>query len=128
MTYGNKTRWLSLRTAALALLPLGLALSGPLHHAQAQTLAPAVSCEAALASLMAAWNAVGYTEPSKPSQMIVYGRNGHTTTAGRFHYLQQEIRASAQECEANRQQEAMRHIDTVRLALNIGGPAAKFGD
>jgi hypothetical protein len=112
---------------ALLILPLGLALSGPGQHAQAQTQAAAPSCTAALAAMMAEWNQIGYQEPSKPSQMIVSGRNGQTTTAGRYYFLRAEIQASARSCEASRQEEAMQHINTVRVALASRGPMVQSG-
>jgi hypothetical protein len=115
------------RKAALLILPLGLAFAGLGQHAQAQPQASAPSCSAALADLMAQWNQVGYQEPSKPSQMIVSGRNGQTTTAGRYYFLRAEIQASARSCEASRQEEAMQHINTVRVALASRGPMVQSG-
>lgn len=111
------------RKAAMLILPLGLAMSGLGQHAQAQPS----SCSAALADLMAQWNQIGYQEPSKPSQMIVAGRNGQTTTAGRYYFLRAEIQASARSCEASRQEEAMQHINTVRVALAGRGPMVQSG-
>jgi len=43
------------RKATMLILPLGLAMSGLVQHAQAQPS----SCSAALADLMAQWNQVG---------------------------------------------------------------------
>ena|ERR1700722_4911532 len=111
--------------AAMLILALGLAFAGLGQHAQAQPQAP--SCSAALADLMAQWNQIGYQEPSKPSQMIVSGRNGQTTTAGRYYFLRAEIQASARSCEASRQEEAMQHINTVRVALASRGPMVQSG-
>jgi hypothetical protein len=70
--------------SALLLVPLGLALSVADHHsALAQTRAAAPSCAAALDALVSEWQSIGYAEPGKPAQMIVSGRHGYTTTAGR---------------------------------------------
>ncbi|MGA3000540.1 MAG: hypothetical protein ABSE20_02330 [Acetobacteraceae bacterium] len=128
MSNSNKNRSLCrFRKAAMLILPLGLALSGLGQHAQAQPQASAPSCSAALADLMAEWNRVGYQEPSKPSQMVVSGRNGQTTTAGRYYFLRAEIQASARSCEASRQEEAMQHINTVRVALAGRGTMVQSG-
>jgi hypothetical protein len=115
--------------AALLILPLGLALSGVRGQAaQAQTSTPALSCNAALSSLMAEWKAIGYSEPGKPSQMIVSGRHGYTTTAGRIRYLRQRIGSGARDCEAGREQEAMRNIGAAHEILAGKGLAVQFGD
>jgi hypothetical protein len=104
---------------ALLILPLGLALSGLGHHAsQAQTMVPGSSCSAVLDSLMSDWQSIGFAEPSKPAQMIVSGQHGYTTTAGHYNYMRQQIRAAARDCEAGRDEAALRHIDVVRANLN----------
>ena len=129
MTNSNQNRAARARKAALLILPLGLALYGlGQHTAQAQTVAPAPSCNAALASLMAEWQWIGYGEPGKPSQMIVSGRHGYTTTAGRFYYLRQQIRSGARDCEAGREQEAMRTIGSVHQVLARKDTGVQFGD
>jgi hypothetical protein len=102
----------------LAILPLGLALAtAGQAAAQAQPIAPATSCSAALDSLMAEWRSIGFAEPAKPTQMIVAGRHGYATTAGQFSFMRQEIGAAARECEAGHDQAALQHIGTVREAL-----------
>ena len=116
-------------TRALLILPLGLALSGlGVHTTSAQTQAPASSCAAALNTLMSEWQAIGFTEPSKPSQMVVLGRDGHSTTAGRFYYMRQLIRGSGRDCEAGREQDAMQHIDAVRVALERKNMVTQYGN
>ena len=100
--------------STLLILPLGLALSGFSHHAaQAQT----PSCSVALNSLMAEWQSIGFAEPSKPSQMIVAGQHGYTTTGGQFNFMRQEIRAGARDCASGNDATAMQHINTVRELL-----------
>src|ERR1700722_7155292 len=87
-----------------------------------------LSCTAALNSLMADWQWIGYAEPGKPSQMIVQGRHGYTTTAGRYYFLRQQIRDSARDCEAGRDTEARQNIAVVREALGVRGQATQFGN
>jgi hypothetical protein len=108
-------------TAAMLMLPLGLMLS--YHAARAQTQAAAPSCAAALDTLMSEWRSIGFAEPGKPSQMVVPGRHGYTTTGGQFNFMRQQIRAGATDCEAGREVEALRHIETVRGILARSGPA-----
>ena len=126
MTKSRQNRSL---TRALLILPLGLTLSGlGGHAASAQTQAPASSCAAALSSLMSEWQAIGFTEPSKPSQMIVVGRDGNTTTAGRFYYMRQLIRGSARDCEAGREQDAMQNINAAHVVLARKNTATQYGN
>jgi hypothetical protein len=102
----------------LAILPLGLMLSGAGHRAAlAQVQAPAPSCAASLDSLMSRWDYIGFAEPSKPSAAVVAGRRGYTTTGGQFHYMVQQIRIAARDCEAARNDEALEHIKTVQRLL-----------
>ncbi len=103
---------------ALVLLPLGCAMFGlGQPAAQAQTQVPA--CVAALDELTSRWQAIGFSEPSKPSQMIVVGANGYRTTGGQYIYMRQQIRVAARDCEQGRDAEALQHIDTVESALHI---------
>ena len=100
--------------STLLVLPLGLALSGLSQHtAQAQTQ----SCTAALNSLTAEWNSIGFAEPSKPAQMIVAGQHGYTTTGGQFNFMRQEIRAGARDCAAGSDATALQHINTAHVLL-----------
>jgi hypothetical protein len=102
---------------ALFILPLTMALSSfSYHEARAQTQAP--SCAAALGSLMSRWQSIGFAEPGKPAQMVVAGRRGYTTTRGQLKFMQQQIRASARDCEAGRDAEALAHINTVSAILD----------
>jgi hypothetical protein len=126
MTHVNQNRPRSVRSkleraiwAAVLTLPLGCALPGGGDHvAQAQTRVPGSSCGVALDGLMARWQSIGFTEPSKPAQQIVAGRNGTSTSGGQFNYMRTQIRAAAQDCDAGRDADAMRHIDTVSGILD----------
>jgi hypothetical protein len=104
---------------ALLILPLGVALSG--GGAQAQMLTPAPSCAAALDSLMAEWRSIGFAEPGKPTQMIVAGQHGYTTTGGQFNFMRTQIHLGARDCEAGRDADALQHINTVRRILEHSG-------
>jgi hypothetical protein len=126
MTYVKQNRPRSVRSkleraywAALLMLPLGCALPGAGNHAaQAQTRTPGSTCGVALGGLMARWETIGFAEPSKPSQQIVAGRNGYSTSGGQFNYMRQQIRAAGQDCDAGRDADALRHIDTVSGILD----------
>jgi hypothetical protein len=122
--HARPARTILARTAktTLLMLPLGMALSGAGHHpAQAQTSGP--SCAAALDSLMSEWRSIGFVEPGKPSQMVVSGRHGYTTTGGQFNFMRQQIRVGASDCEAGRDADALRHFELVRGILARTGPA-----
>jgi hypothetical protein len=115
------------RTAAV--MAVGLALTGmaaPL--AQAQTQASTTSCATALDDLTSEWQAISFAEPQKPSQMIVTGRHGYTTTAGKFYYMRQRIRDAARDCEAGRDTEAMRNIQLARGSLSHAARTVQYGD
>jgi hypothetical protein len=108
---------------ALLILPLGLTLLGLGHHTtQAQSLTPASSCTAALDTLTSEWRSIGFVEPGKPAQMIVYGRHGYQTTGGQYNYMAQQIRTAAHNCERGRDEEALRHVNIVRRILSHTGP------
>src|ERR1700677_3521982 len=112
----RSTRSITSRT--LLVVPLGLTLFGLGPRAvHAQTVTPAPSCVAALASLVSEWQEMGFAEPTKPSQMIVTGRNGRTTTAGQYNFMRQRIRVAARDCEAGREEDAMRDIYVARSTL-----------
>jgi hypothetical protein len=100
---------------ALLILPLGCVLPGAGVH-PAQAAGPA--CTTALDQLMSQWQAIGFAEPSKPTQQVVAGRHGYTTSGGQFNYLRQQIRVASQYCEGGRDAEALQHIDTVRGILD----------
>jgi hypothetical protein len=126
MTYVNQNNPRSVRSkleraywAALLMLPLGWALTGAGNHAaQAQTRAPGPGCGVALDGLMARWHTIGFAEPSKPGQQIVAGRNGTSISGGQFSYMRQQIRAAGQDCDAGRDADALRHIETVSGILD----------
>ena len=67
---------------------------------------------------MSKWQSIGFVEPGKPTQMVVAGRHGYTTTRGQFNYMRQQIRAGASDCEAGHDAEALVHINTVRRILD----------
>jgi hypothetical protein len=114
----NKNRPRSVLTRVLLILPFSLALSGVGHHAaQAQSITPAPSCVVALDSLMSEWRSIDFAEPNKPTQMIVAGRHGYTTTGGQFNFMRTQIRAGARDCEAGRDADALQHINLVREIL-----------
>lgn len=112
MTNTNQNRPRCALGRALLVLPLGLTLA--VHAAQAQ---PAPSCAAAFDSLMSEWRAIDFAQPGKPTQMIVAGRNGYTTTGGQYNYMVGQIRAGARDCEAGRDMDAMAHINAVHDVL-----------
>jgi hypothetical protein len=115
MTNQNPLRCIRFK---LLILPLGLALSGlGQHSAQAQPQTPGLSCSAALNSLMAEWQSIGFVEPSKPAQTIVAGQHGYRTTGGQYNFMRQEIRAGARDCTSGSDATALQHINTVRELL-----------
>jgi hypothetical protein len=121
MTNSNQNlprRFRSTLTRGLLILSFGVALAAAVQPvARAQPMAPAPSCSVALDQLMATWRSVAFAEPAKPTQMVVAGRHGYTTTGGQFNFMRQEIGAGARECQAGHDAAALQHIDTVRTAL-----------
>jgi hypothetical protein len=114
MTNTKQNRPRRVSVGALLFVPLGLALL-TYHAARAET---APSCAAALDSIMSEWRAIDFAQPTKPTQMIVAGRHGYTTTGGQFNFMLGQLRAGARDCEAGRDVEAMTHINTVRGILD----------
>jgi hypothetical protein len=100
-------------------MSLGLMACGTGQQAaQAQGQSSNSSCGAALDSLLSEWRSIGFTEPSKPAQMIVSGQHGYSTTGGQFNFMRAQIRLAARDCEQGRDAEALIHIRTVRELLD----------
>jgi hypothetical protein len=111
------TRTLRAISAAGLMVFVGLLSSAAgTEPAAAQSPAPALACSSALDSLVSDWRSIGFAEPVKPAQAIVAGR-GHTATSGQYNYMVQQIRLSARDCQAGRNEAALQHIDTVRGIL-----------
>jgi hypothetical protein len=116
---------LPLFKAALLALPLTFAI--PHHHASAQAMPAGPACAAALSSLTAQWNAIGFRTPDKPGQLIVSSQHGYTMTGGQYRFLVGQIQAGARDCEAGREAASLDHINTVRTALATPGkPGSQF--
>jgi hypothetical protein len=115
---GHKSRSsgkLPLFKAALLALPLTLAISH--QHARAQAMPAGPACAAALRSLTAEWNAIGFHTPDKPGQLIVSSQHGYTMTGGQYRFLVGQIQAGARDCEAGREAASLDHINAVRSVL-----------
>ncbi len=130
----------SIMLAAAATLAIGTA---PLAYARAATpeLAPVVaghSADAAttgavlLAALFADWDRAGFSEPSKPSQYRVYGRNGYAISGPGYHLLVSLIRSAVTDTIAGRDREAAATIARARSLLasarSVGSRTANVSD
>lgn len=94
----NLSRVLSaLRAGGLAGV-LGLAvLFGQARPAEAAL--PTHPCTPELQQLLQAWNEAGFQAPNKPTQPIVYGRNGRVSSGPEVTYMIHQIRQAIRDCE-----------------------------
>ena len=60
---------------------------------------PQHPCTPALEQLLAEWDAAGFEMPSKPSQMIVHGRNGRISSGPEVTYMMNQIRQAVWDCQ-----------------------------
>lgn len=108
------------RAAKTAMLLLSLVCTifvTGLPAAQAQTQPSSHACTAAVDELMSRWQAIRFEEPAKPAQQVVNGRHGYRTTGGQFHYMRQQIRAAALDCEQGRDADSLLHVYAVHAIL-----------
>jgi len=115
----------SIMLATAAALTVGTA---PLAYARAATpeLAPVVADRSAetattgaapLTALFAEWDRAGFSEPNKPSQHRVYGRNGYVISGPEYHVLVSLIRSAVADTMAGRDQDAAAAIARARSLL-----------
>jgi hypothetical protein len=103
---------------SLGLLACGTGQQAAQAQGQSQGQSLNLTCGPALDSLMSQWLSIGFTEPSKPAQMIVSGQHGYSTTGGQFYFMRRQIRIATLDCEQGRDAEALIHIRTVRELLD----------
>jgi hypothetical protein len=112
------------KVTLLTMLPLAAVFVAA--HPGAVSAEP--SCTTALNALISDWNSIGFAEPQKPSQMIVSGRHGYTTTAGHFYFMRQQIRDAARDCQAGHDELARRQIELARGGLGHTTHQVQYGD
>jgi hypothetical protein len=75
------------------------------------------ACEAALGSVTQEWRAINFSTPSKPAQSVVAGRFGHETSGARLSGMQEALRRARDDCNAGRDEEALKNLVTLRTLL-----------
>jgi hypothetical protein len=105
-----------LNARSIALLVLTASLGAGMQSAIAQP-EPAGSCRGALIALVAEWNQIAFTQPSKPAQAIVAGREGYVTTGADFNFMAGQIRSAHLACDRGDEASAMQNIATVQELL-----------
>jgi hypothetical protein len=75
------------------------------------------SSAAALSALLADWESIGFSTPSKPAQFRVYGRNGHVTSGPTYNAMVTLIRLALKESREGRDQDALAKVAQVRKLL-----------
>ena len=78
---------------------------------------PKGSCRDAVTALAAEWNEIAFTQPSKPSQAIVTGRQGYVTTGADFNFMSGQIRSAHMACDRGDEATAMQDIAAVQDIL-----------
>ena len=78
---------------------------------------PHGSSAAALATLLADWESIGFSTPSKPAQYRVYGRKGHVTNGPTYNAMVTLIRLALKDSREGRDQEALAKVAKVRSLL-----------
>jgi hypothetical protein len=96
------------------------AYSGAITEIADKTGAAAGSNAASLTSLFAEWDRAGFAAPSKPSQSLVYGRNGYVTSGPGYNAMISLIRSAANDTREGRDQEAATKIAKARSLLAAG--------
>jgi hypothetical protein len=77
----------------------------------------AYSSAAALNALLADWNRIGFSTPSKPAQYRVYGRDGHVTNGPDYNAMVTLIRLALEDSREGRDQAALAKVAKVRSLL-----------
>lgn len=75
------------------------------------------SSATALAALLADWDSIGFSTPSKPAQYRVHGRKGHVTNGPTYNLMVNLIRLALKDSREGRDQEALAKVDKVRNLL-----------
>jgi hypothetical protein len=102
----------SLRSPILILID---ALSHP--DCRATDQAPYGSA-GALNTLLADWNRIGFSTPSKPAQYRIYGRDGHVTNGPDYNAMVTLIRLALEDSREGRDQAALAKVSKVRSLLD----------
>jgi hypothetical protein len=83
----------------------------------------ASSTAASLQALLADWDRLGFTPPSKPSQYRVYGRNGYVTDGPGYNAMVSLIRSALRAAQQGRDNDAAVQIAKARgLLAKIASP------
>jgi len=98
---------LAVATADLASAQPSPAPSGDVVHSSAP----------ALNVLLADWERIGFSAPSKPIQYRVFGRDGHVTDGPGYNAMVSLIRSAAIDSRAGRDEEALAKIGRVKQLL-----------
>lgn len=75
------------------------------------------SCSGALQTVSAEWDAAGFPVPSKPSQMLVVGRDGGTASGLQVNYMRTQLSLAARECRSGNDAAAMKRLGVVHRLL-----------
>jgi len=102
--------------AALAVATAGLASAQP-YPVSPGDVGRSSSAAAVLNVLLADWERIGFSAPSKPMQHRVYGRDGHVTDGPGYNVMVSLIRSAAIDSRAGRDQEALAKIGRVKRLL-----------
>ena len=79
---------------------------------------PQHPCTPALEQLLAEWDAAGFEMPSKPSQMIVYGRNGRVSSGPEVTYMINQSRQAVWDCQHGNVHAVRERVALVTERLN----------
>jgi hypothetical protein len=88
------------------------------HAASAQALPQGASCQASLKHITAEWDAIGFAEPTKPSQARVVASDGHVASGPEVTYLGSQLRLAAQDCASGREEVGLHRIELIQARLN----------
>jgi hypothetical protein len=72
----------------------------------------------ALNTLLADWNRIGFSTPSKPAQYRIYGRDGHVTSGPDYNAMVTLIRLALEDSREGRDQAALAKVTKVRSLLD----------
>jgi hypothetical protein len=78
---------------------------------------PSGSSAAALQALVADWERLGLSPPSKPAQHRVYGRDGYVTSGPQYNAMVSLIRSATADSRGRRDQDALTKIAKVQSLL-----------
>ena len=101
--------------AAVAMLAMA-AMTANAQSSRSPDLFPRGS-SAALQALLADWDRIGFSPPSKPGQFRVYGSGGYVTSGPGYNTMVTLMRIAAADSRAGRDQEALEKIAKVRNLL-----------